>query len=97
MLELSEDTRNRLSRLFYGEAEAEAVRLLEEECGNNLPFCEDSDPGSMDRVRFGVLKLSQGDIGKLKEAIKLAQIDWRDLLVAAGFAEDTQAHRKWSP
>lgn len=23
--------------------------------------------------------------------------DWRDLLVAAGFADDTTAHERWSP
>jgi hypothetical protein len=41
------------------------------------------------------LKLSAGNIDKLKAAIELAKTDWRDLLVAAGFADDTTAHKRW--
>jgi hypothetical protein len=33
----------------------------------------------------------------LQRAIELAKADWRDLLVAAGFAEDIHAHEHWSP
>ena len=32
---------------------------------------------------------------KLYDAIALAQTDWRDLLVAAGFGDDVQAHKDW--
>ncbi len=38
-----------------------------------------------------------GQLDKLEEAIKLAQIDWRDLLMAAGFGHDVEAHLKWLP
>jgi hypothetical protein len=31
----------------------------------------------------------------LIQAIELAQTDWRDLLVAAGFAVDVHAHELW--
>ena len=46
---------------------------------------------------FAALKLSGGDLGELRSAIRLAKADWRDLLVAAGFAEDVGAHKRWLP
>jgi hypothetical protein len=33
----------------------------------------------------------------LRKAVELAQADWRDLLVAADFASDPQAHLQWLP
>jgi hypothetical protein len=35
------------------------------------------------------LKLSRGDLTGLRDAVELVNIDWRDLLLAAGFADDT--------
>ena len=43
------------------------------------------------------LKLSGGDLSKLQAAIALAQVDWRDVLMGAGFGEDVSAHRAWRP
>jgi hypothetical protein len=40
---------------------------------------------SSQRFQFAVLKLSEGKMDKLDEAIELAKVDWRDLLAAAGF------------
>lgn len=40
-----------------------------------------------DRVHLGILKVSEGNLGKFREAARLAETDWRDLLVAAGLAE----------
>jgi hypothetical protein len=51
----------------------------------------------LERIRFSVLELSGGNIDKLKRAITLAQKDWRDILVAAGFANDPLAHKTWNP
>jgi len=48
-------------------------------------------------VRFAALKLSEGNKDKLLRAAQLAQYDWRDLLVAAGFANDAEAHNSWAP
>jgi hypothetical protein len=48
----------------------------------------------MERVRFAVLKLSGGDLEKLRKAIKLAQTDWRDLLMAAGFGHDVNVYKR---
>jgi hypothetical protein len=92
---LSLETFRRLERVFPPQLRADAALLLEGECGWNLPFCENDTPTSLERIRFAALKLSNGKIGGLREAIRLAQNDWRDLLVAAEFADDVNAHVRW--
>lgn len=97
MIELSERIAELIPKLFSPEDRDEVRHLLEIECAENLPFCEDSDKYDMDRIRISALKLCDGNMDKFVEAIELAQIDWRDLLMAAGFGHDTQAHKQWSP
>jgi hypothetical protein len=43
------------------------------------------------------LKLSGGALNALQRPIDLAKIDWRDVLVAAGFGSDLSAHKSWWP
>jgi diaminohydroxyphosphoribosylaminopyrimidine deaminase/5-amino-6-(5-phosphoribosylamino)uracil reductase len=50
-----------------------------------------------ERVRLAALRVSGGSRAKLDEAIALAKLDWRDLLVEAGFADDVDAHERWIP
>ena len=57
MLKLSKATKERLEKVFGPELRREAARILTEECGNNLPFCENQDEFGMERIRFAVLKL----------------------------------------
>jgi hypothetical protein len=92
---LSLETTRRLERVFPPQLRADAALLLEGECGWNLPFCQSGTPASLERIRFAALKLSNGTIDGLRDAIELAQTDWRDLLVAAGFADDVNAHASW--
>ncbi len=70
--------------------------MLVNECGQNVPFCEDSDEYRLDRLRFAALKISGGDLGRLQEAIDEAKHDWRDELLWAGFAERLDAHLRWA-
>ena len=77
MVELSKATLERLSAMFGEDDQGEATRLLAERCGNNLPFCKDSTPRSLERIRFAVLKLSEGDIEALVRAVEAAETDWR--------------------
>jgi hypothetical protein len=83
--------------VFAASDRAEAERLLVDECGNNLPFCQDSDQYQLERVRYAAMKLSRGTINGLRQAVELAKTDWRDLLMAAGFGEDETAHLRWRP
>ena len=93
---LSAETERRVALLF-APANQETVRaVLRDECGHNLP-CLPTDETGMDRILFAVLKLSEGDPKKLRDAVRLAKTDWRDLLVAAGFADDIHAHKSWFP
>ena len=84
-----------VARLFPAQEREEVTRLLQEDCGAALPGTDNASAEFFERVRCAALKLSQGRVDKLYDAITLAQTDWRDLLVAAGFAEDPQAHRDW--
>jgi hypothetical protein len=88
--ELSQETLRRLDILFPPEDRERAKALLYEQCGNNLAYYE------IERIRFAALKYSDGNLLLLDRAVKLAQQDWRDLLMAAGFG-DVEAHRAWEP
>lgn len=93
---LTAKTRQHIAAIFPDDQEIVADLLLKE-CGANLPFLENADPVRLERYRFAALRLSRGDLSKLDIVIELAKRDWRDLLVAAGFGEDTEAHLRWNP
>lgn len=92
---LSPETMKRVARLFAPDEVDAVARLLVEQCGNNLPFLDKLDATGLERYRFAALKLSEGRLDKLQAAVELARIDWRDLLVNAGFADDVHAHARW--
>jgi hypothetical protein len=94
---LSPETLRRIDILYSIEDRDRARTLLYEQCGNNLPFLEKADMFKLERFRFAAMKYSDGNLPKLERAAKLAQQDWRDLLVATGFANDINAHRRWEP
>lgn len=91
----SVETMKRVRRLFAAQQVDEVVRLLTDACGRNLPFLENLDAVGLERVRFAALKVSEGRIDRLRAAIDLARVDWRDLLVQAEFADDVRAHEHW--
>jgi len=94
---LSSETERRVILLFAPAHQEHARKILLEEWGNNLPLLKNLDAAAMDRFRFAALKLSCGNLDRLRDAVRLAKIDWRDLLVAAGFAEHVDAHASWLP
>jgi len=93
---LSPRTMLLVSKIFNAEKFEEVVQWLEDECGYNIPFCDKHDEFQMERIRFAVLKLSDGDIKKLLRAIDEARMDWRDLFMAADFGHDVTAHEQWA-
>ena len=93
---LSPRTLKLIQFVFSPKDMAEATHWLEDECGNNLPFCATLDGYAMERIRFAAIRLSKGNVHKLLQAIDEARMDWRDLLVAAGFGDDVQAHEAWA-
>jgi hypothetical protein len=87
--------RAKLARLFAPEQLAEATALLETECGISLPFGDTMGEQALERIRCAVLKLSEGSLGKMRKAVRIANVDWRDVLVAAGFGHRVLAHLEW--
>ncbi len=96
-VELSARTLERLQAVFVPGDRADAEIVLARDCARNLPFFDDATPESLERVRFAALKLSEGKLDKLREAVGVAQVDWRDVLVAAGFGDSINAHMEWWP
>jgi len=94
---LSPETEKRIALLFPPSEQERVRTLMLEECGSNLPFLQDFDEFKLERFRFAALKLSEGQLNKLDRAVAIAKRDWRDLLVAAGFANNIEAHRSWLP
>jgi hypothetical protein len=94
---LSTETLRRVDILFPPEDGERVKALLFEQCGNNLPFQDKADMYQLERLRFAALKYSDGNLTQLESAVNLAQQDWRDLLVATGFANNVEAHRAWEP
>ena len=84
-----------VARLFPAEEQDEVTRLLQEDCTTALPLTGNASADFFERVQCAALRLSQGRMDGLYDAIALAQTDWRDLLVAAGFAEDPRTHKDW--
>jgi hypothetical protein len=76
-------TRVRMELLFAVADRPEAERLLR---------TLDSQ-----RERFAALRVSEGDLEKLQNAVALGKSDFRDLLCAAGFADHHEKHQRWWP
>jgi hypothetical protein len=93
---LTPRTKEVVAHLFIPSKVPLIEQLLVDECGSNLPLYIPSTPEGLERIRFAVLKISNGNEEKLLEAISLAKRDWRDVLVWAGFANDLEAHNKWA-
>lgn len=91
---LDETTWRLVEKLFTPEQQGEAASILIRECGRKLPFPDNE--WFLERMRFAVLKSSAGNIEKLREAVKLAQLDFRDALMDAGFAQSLTAHKEWA-
>jgi hypothetical protein len=54
-------------------------------------------PREGERCQIAAIKCSDGRIDRLVSAIDQASIDYRDLLMAAGFGHDMFAHLHWTP
>ena len=92
---LSRRTTELLLALFEEQRRPALIESLTTEVGTNLSFCDDGTSESLERVRFAVIKLVAEHDQELESAVALAQVDWRDLLVMAGFGERLDAHMDW--
>src|SRR5262245_7415994 len=97
MTVLTPATKARLAALFQAEDVSEAETLLAEQCDETLPLLSGSGAHGLERVRFAAIRVSGGKLGRLREAIRVAQSALRDLLMAAKFADHPSAHLSWVP
>jgi hypothetical protein len=95
---LTPEVERRVALLFSPDEQEKARIILVDECGYNIPGARERSPEvTTDRVRFAVLKLSRGKLNKLQSAVEAAKIDYRDVLLWAGFAFSPHAHTSWLP
>jgi hypothetical protein len=92
---LSDESRRRVDLLFHERDRKRAALILDDGFDIRLPVFEGTTEAGLERLQFAALKVSGGDISKLRSAIELGRIDWRDLLLAAGFGADVEAHKHW--
>jgi hypothetical protein len=79
---------------FHGEERSAVTAVLLHECGFDLPLA--TSTVLVERIRLAVLKLADGHADALRDDVKAARVDWRDVLVAADFGNDVTAHVKWA-
>ncbi len=86
----------RILRLMFAPRDREAAwHMLVAQLGRNLGFPRHLGPAVYDRVRLAAMKSSDGTLEGLQRALTMGALDWRDLLVDAGFADDARAHLRW--
>jgi hypothetical protein len=76
---LSPDTEAVANALFGPQESDEAIRLLINECGNNIPNSQDADEFQLEDLRLQVLCFSKGDLKSLRTTIDVANQDFREL------------------
>ncbi len=81
---ISEHAHKCAAKMFPADELPEVIRLLEEGSG-----------ADSERLQCAVLRISKGVIPKLIHAIKETKIDSRDVLMAADFGLDVDAHKTW--
>ena len=88
-VKLNTHTLVRVERLFKWADREKAKTLLLDFSG--------IDPLETERLRFAALRVSDGNLAKLTEAIEMGKQDFRDLLVVARFASHPEQHQRWWP
>jgi hypothetical protein len=94
-MELTPRVQRRIESMFAEPDRATATTILTIECGEKLPVSDRFGGSGFERIQAAVLKLSEGSLDQLRRAAREAQIDWRDVLMAAGFGYDVNAHKAW--
>ena len=59
----------------------EAELVVDELDGLELPLIDGPAP---ERVQAAIVVLAGGDLARFDEAVRIARVDWRDVLVASG-------------
>jgi hypothetical protein len=73
-----------ISKHFPAEEQELIEQILDKECGRTIPFCREATARDLEHIRVCVLRLSKGNLSELRSWVQLANIDQRDVLLAAG-------------
>lgn len=66
------DITQKLVDIIYSKSQKTIViNILINECGNNLPLCKDWTSKQLERIRFAVIKLSEGTLDKFQYQLNL--------------------------
>ncbi len=95
MIELSRDTLRLINAVIPEDERERIMRRLLDEVSENIPFCENSNPEGMERIRFSVIRLIADEKMPEDGVFELAGIDWRDLFLAAEHGEPHD-HQAWA-
>lgn len=95
-LHITLTTRHVLRVVFPPNLWEQVETTLAIDCGPEQVHSRYFDGEAMERIWLATLKLSDGSITAFENAVLLAQIDWRDVLLGAGFGSDLEAHIKWA-
>ena len=95
MSDLSLRTQQLIEHLIKSDARLAVGEKLTRECSAEAVGCARWTREEMERIHFAILKLGAKADYTFDSAILLAKTDWRDLLMAASFGEDLEAHNKW--
>jgi hypothetical protein len=92
---LSEKTK-RAAELLLAEPDRSRIeQRLVAETSEEIPMWREFTPEGLERIRFSVLKLIAQGPKNENSAFNNAKEDWRDLFMAAGFAESATEHERW--
>jgi hypothetical protein len=82
-VELTELVLRKVRGAFSGDEQAEAIRMLENDCIS--PFYESGDAQKLERLRLAAVKQSGRSLERLGVQIGIANSDWRNLLSSAEY------------
>ena len=72
----------RLEARIRSDFAADDAKLVVDELDAlTLPLIDGSAP---ERIQAAIVMLAGGDLAKFDEAVRIARVDWRDVLVASG-------------
>jgi len=72
-----------IGKQFPVEEHGLVKEIMDERCGRTIPFQREATAGELEHIRLCVLRLSKGNLSELRRWIELANVDPRDVLLAA--------------
>ncbi|MCW9005413.1 MAG: hypothetical protein OQK70_09130 [Gammaproteobacteria bacterium] len=96
-MNLVSDKSKAIAEKFFPNESASVIAQLQEYCEYLSEFfSEEKQPETYERFCLAILKIAKTSNEKFSKAIELGKIDYRDLLVSAGFGNSITIHNDWA-